>query len=69
MMYGQQTKEEEVTEVVKPQKDDYQPADWAVGEGVATTEVADVSISLLSECMTMMLNLNLVFFSLCRLEY
>ena len=42
----QQAKEEEVTEVVKQQKDDYQvPADWAVADvvGGAQTEVADVS--------------------------
>jgi small subunit ribosomal protein SAe len=40
----EQAKEEEVTEVVKQQKDDYQvPADWAVADvvGGAQTEVAD----------------------------
>lgn len=46
-MCVQQSKEEEVTEVVKPQKEDYQPGDWAVTEAVgATAEVADVSVLL-----------------------
>jgi small subunit ribosomal protein SAe len=39
----EQTKEEEVTEVVKQQKDEYQPADWAVTDvvGGVTAEVSD----------------------------
>lgn len=45
MLYEQQNKEEELTEVVKQQKDDYQP-EWAgaeVGGTGGAAEVSDVS--------------------------